>query len=214
MRSGDTLHTISRPATIRSRRDSLDSAPKRRGSPWPTTPGTFAWTSAFTSDDGEPRGGYNHRGRAAGDRYANRRPALQAGPVSRRADQHDVADTPAVHRRRGAGAYRRGSHPRPTRRVHVLHRRRAGAGGNFRKPERAVRSIGREPDRLQDRRVGRGVRKQECRRRRHHDANSDRRISRSGSQLRWFVQHQRPVADREHQFRSSFGLFVRGPPGN
>ena len=86
-------------------------------------------------------------------------------------------------------AHRRGAHPRPARRVHVLRRRRAGAQRRLGQPERAVRSVHRELDQLPDRRLGRGVRQQERRHHRRRDAHPHGRLSHQRLRLRRLVRH-------------------------
>ena len=141
----------------------------------------------------EPRGGSDHCDRSDLARHAHWRSGVQAKRLSRRADEHDVADPAAIDRRRGASADRRSAHSRTARRIHVLRRRCAGARGHLRLAQRAVRSRGRQPDHVPDRRMGRRVRQQECGDRERDDEDSVGRISRRRQQLR---RHVRPLDDR------------------
>ena len=128
----------------------------------------------------ESRGGADHRDRPDLARHAHWRSGVQAERLSRRADEHDVADPAAIDRRRGASADRRSAHSRTARRVHLLRRRCPRARRHLRLAQRAVRSRGRQPDQLPDRRMGRRVRRQERGGRERHDEDSVGRISRRG----------------------------------
>ena len=77
---------------------------------------------------------------AGGGRHAHRQSGVQAERLSRRPHTDHLSDRAAVHRGRRSRTHRRGPHPRPARRVHLLHRRRPGAARDLRQPERGLRS--------------------------------------------------------------------------
>ena len=131
------------------------------------------------ADRHEPRRRTGHRDRADLARHAHRRPGLQAERLSRRADQHDVADPAAIDRRRGrerrpAKCTFAASTPSTPTTSTASPCRRASPGSL----NELFDPVGREPDQLPDGRMGRRVRRTERGGRQRHDQDPVGRLSR------------------------------------